>query len=209
MNATADCDLGEENLLPGNSVEMDVSNAKISQESSLDNNNLRRCQKIQYHIEEYTLSFQKRTEVEAIIKNAELIPCLYGPQDHEHHKMEMKRWNFGDNQNRTNKPFTSNEIRPDTTFAQALKPKTVQQRAQLDGNPAEATTIPRGENNNINNQCQQSETSNGFTLFDAIKELKTFFQLFPGLMGACEQMRKTSDKTDKLNIFFQAICTQI
>ncbi|GFT89701.1 hypothetical protein NPIL_285351, partial [Nephila pilipes] len=93
MDATANCDLGEENLLPGNSVEMDVSNATIPQESSLDNNNLRRCQKIQYHIEEYTFSVQKRTEVEAIIKNAQLIPFLYGPQDHEHHKIEMQRWN--------------------------------------------------------------------------------------------------------------------
>ncbi|GFU09229.1 hypothetical protein NPIL_506501 [Nephila pilipes] len=70
--------------------------------------------------------------------------------------------------NNRNKPFTSNEIRPDTTFAQALKPNTVQQRAQLDGNPVKAPTIPRGENNNINNQYQQSETSNGFTMFDAI-----------------------------------------
>ncbi|GFU41232.1 hypothetical protein NPIL_661921 [Nephila pilipes] len=73
MDATADCDLGEENLLPWNSVEMDVSNATIPQESSLDNNNQRRCQKIQYHIEKYTLSVQKRIEVEAIIKNAQLI----------------------------------------------------------------------------------------------------------------------------------------
>ncbi|GFS45123.1 hypothetical protein NPIL_390831 [Nephila pilipes] len=86
--------------------------------------------------------------------------------------------------NNRNKPFTSNEIKPNTTFAQALQPKTVQQRALLDGNPDEATTVPRGENVINNNQYQQSEAPNGFTMFDAIKELKTFFQLFPGLMEA-------------------------
>ncbi|GFT89233.1 ATP-binding cassette sub-family A member 3 [Nephila pilipes] len=33
------------------------------------------------------------TEVEAIIKKAQLLPFLYGPQDHELHREEMMRWN--------------------------------------------------------------------------------------------------------------------
>ncbi|GFS51358.1 hypothetical protein NPIL_88991 [Nephila pilipes] len=102
-------------------------------------------------------------------------------------------------------------IRPNTTYAQALQPKTDQQRAALNGKPAKATSEPKGENipENNNRQQQQPETTDDFIIFDAIKELKNFFQLFPGLMGACKQMRDTPDKTDKLNIFFQAICSQV
>ncbi|GFT97048.1 hypothetical protein NPIL_704751 [Nephila pilipes] len=99
---------------------------------------------------------------------------------------------------------------PNTTYAQALNPKPDQQRAALDGKSTEATSTPRGENiPKNNNQNQQPESTDDFSIFDAIKELKNFFQLFPGLMGACKQMSDTPDKTDKLNIFFQAICTQI
>ncbi|GFU04797.1 hypothetical protein NPIL_241061, partial [Nephila pilipes] len=104
----------------------------------------------------------------------------------------------------------SSEIRPNTTYAQALKPKPDQQRAALDGESTETTSTPRGENIPIpKNNNPQSESTDDFSIFDAIKELKNFFQLFPGLLGACKQMRNTPDKTDKLNIFFQAICTQI
>ncbi|GFT68980.1 hypothetical protein NPIL_677621 [Nephila pilipes] len=106
--------------------------------------------------------------------------------------------------NNRNNTFNSAEIRPNTSYAQALQPKNDQQRAALDGKPAEATSIPKN-----NNQYLQSESTDDFTIFDAIKELKSFFQLFAGLMGACKQMRNTPDKTDKLNIFFQAICTQV
>ncbi|GFT85397.1 hypothetical protein NPIL_70541 [Nephila pilipes] len=112
--------------------------------------------------------------------------------------------------NNKNKTFNSVEIQPNTSYAQAFQPKTDQQRAALHGKPAEATSEPRGGNIPKNNsKYRQSKSTDDFTIFDAIKELKSFFQLFPGLLGACKQMRNNPDKTDKLNIFFQAICTQV
>ncbi|GFU03909.1 hypothetical protein NPIL_469251 [Nephila pilipes] len=177
---------------------MKISNETPNQDLPLEDN-IKKCQNVQYYIEAYTETIQKITEVEALIKKAQLLPFLYGPQDHELHREEMMRWN--------EELKRIEVIRPNTTYAQALQPKTDQQRAALDGKPAEATSEPRGENipKNNNRQQQQPETADDFTIFDAIKELKNFFQLFPGLMGACKQMRDTPDKTDKLNIFFQAI----
>ncbi|GFU55297.1 hypothetical protein NPIL_658701, partial [Nephila pilipes] len=82
---------------------------------------------------------------------------------------------------------------PNTTYAQALNPKPDQQRAALDGKSTEATSTPRGENiPNNNNQNQQPELTDDFSIFDAIKELKNFFQLFPGLMGALQANERHS-----------------
>ncbi|GFT26087.1 hypothetical protein NPIL_561961 [Nephila pilipes] len=183
------------------SLEMEISIETPNQTSSLDDN-IKKCQNVQYHIEAYTETIQKITEIEAIIKKAQLLPFLYGPQDHDLHREELARW--------MEELKKIEEIRPNITYAQALKPISVQQRAALDGESTEATFTPRGENiPKNNNQTQQPELTDDFSIFDAIKELKNFFQLFPGLLGACKQMKNTPDKTDKLNIFFQAICTQI
>ncbi|GFT22081.1 hypothetical protein NPIL_680991 [Nephila pilipes] len=43
-------------------------------------------------MEAYSETIQKITEVEAIIKKAQLLPFLYGPQDHDLHREEMARW---------------------------------------------------------------------------------------------------------------------
>ncbi|GFT74013.1 hypothetical protein NPIL_665111, partial [Nephila pilipes] len=75
-----------------------VSNATIPK-SSLDNNNLRRCQKIQYHTEEYTLSVQGQ-KLRRLSKYSQLIPFLYRPgimNISTDGDSEMER---GDNQNR-------------------------------------------------------------------------------------------------------------
>ncbi|GFT23521.1 hypothetical protein NPIL_431551, partial [Nephila pilipes] len=44
------------------------------------------------HIEAYTETIQKITEIEVIIKKAQLLPFLYGPQDHDLHREELARW---------------------------------------------------------------------------------------------------------------------
>ncbi|GFT02464.1 hypothetical protein NPIL_415191 [Nephila pilipes] len=199
--STASCAIGNSTASEMPSLEMEISIETPNQTSSLDDN-IKKCQNVQYHIEAYTETIQKITEIEAIIKKAQLLPFLYGPQDHDLHREELARW--------MEELKKIEEIRPNITYAQVLKPIPVQQRAALDGEPTEATSTPRGENIPKNNsQTQQPELTEDFSIFDAIKELKNFFQLFPGLLGACKQMRNTPDKTDKLNIFFQAICTQI
>ncbi|GFS82885.1 hypothetical protein NPIL_108211 [Nephila pilipes] len=117
------------------------------------------------------------------------------------------------NRNRT---IFSRETRPDLSYAQALNPLSqppkLIQMEPLNGETAETTPIiPLTENRktkNINNP-EINQTQTGFTMFDAIQELKSFFQLYPGLVQACEKMSKTQDKNDKLNIFLQGICTQI
>ncbi|GFU17639.1 hypothetical protein NPIL_382771 [Nephila pilipes] len=202
---SASGNLGEENA--ETSPEMDISNEIPNQDLPLDIN-IKKCQNVQYYIEAYTETIQKITEVEAIIKKTQLLPFLYGPQDHNLHREEMDRWNeelrkiegkgkATTKTNNRNKPFISNEIRPNTTYAQALQPKPDQQRAALDGKSAEATSEPKEENiPNNNSQYHQTESTDDFTIFDAIKELESFFQLFPGLMGNCKQMKNALDKTD-------------
>ncbi|GFS61593.1 hypothetical protein NPIL_394311 [Nephila pilipes] len=89
-----------------------------------------------------------------------------------------------------------------------------QQRVLLDGVKAEASSEPRGENNQnsqskTHNNNQQNESDNGFSMFNAIKEHKSLFLSFPNLKEACQKMSKAVDKIDKLNIFIEAICTKI
>ncbi|GFU34929.1 hypothetical protein NPIL_459681 [Nephila pilipes] len=189
--STANCAIGDSTASEMASLEMEISIETPNQNPPLDQN-IKKCQNVQFHIEAYTETIQKITEIEAIIKKAQLLPFLYGPQDHDLHREELARW--------------MEELKK----IEALKPKPVQQRAALDEESTETTSTPRGENIPIpKNNNPQSESTDDFSIFDAIKELKNFFQLFPGLLGACKQMRNTPDKTDKLNIFFQAICTQI
>ncbi|GFU37490.1 hypothetical protein NPIL_46551 [Nephila pilipes] len=73
------------------SLEMEISIETPNQNLPLDDN-IKKCQNVQFYIEAYTETIQKITEVEAIIKKAQLLPFLYGPQDHELHKEEMARW---------------------------------------------------------------------------------------------------------------------
>ncbi|GFT79938.1 hypothetical protein NPIL_608091 [Nephila pilipes] len=108
-------------------------------------------------------------------------------------------------QNR-NKIFAHSEIRNDVSYAQALNSNSQQQMEPLDGESAEPTNKTE-QRQPRNQKPENNQAQNGFSMFDAIKELKSFFLLFPGLIQACEKMSKASDKNDKLNIFLQGICT--
>ncbi|GFS77670.1 hypothetical protein NPIL_602591 [Nephila pilipes] len=87
----ANGDLGEASVAETSS-EMEISNETPIQDLPLEDN-IKKCQNVQYYIEAYTETIQKITEVEAIIKKAQLLPFLYGPQGHELHREEMMRWN--------------------------------------------------------------------------------------------------------------------
>ncbi|GFT27262.1 neogenin [Nephila pilipes] len=186
-----------------------------------------KCNNINFAIEKLRLTNKSICEVEAKIQLIPQFPFCYGPDDLRVAKEELNRWiaerseNLGKgkstintlNRNRT---IISRETRPDLSYAQALNPLSqppkLIQMEPLNGETAEATPIiPLTENRktkNINNP-EINQTQTGFTMFDAIQELKSFFQLYPGLVQACEKMSKTQDKNDKLNIFLQGICTQI
>ncbi|GFS47957.1 hypothetical protein NPIL_224801, partial [Nephila pilipes] len=91
LDLAANGDLGEASVAETSS-EMEISNETPNQDLPLEDN-IKKCQNVQYYIEAYTETIQKITEVEAIIKKAQLLPFLYGPQDHELHREEMMRWN--------------------------------------------------------------------------------------------------------------------
>ncbi|GFT03940.1 hypothetical protein NPIL_542591 [Nephila pilipes] len=217
-----ECDDVEENLEP---VKMaDVSNL-APDDSFTKPPPLDQCKNLQITIEEYALSINGTSEVEAQIRQTQLFPFMYGAQEAENLNQELLRWKadkeniegkgqVSTKSNNRNKTFTSNTVRPNTSYAQAIHKNLPQQREPLDGGLPEATPEPRGINNqnspsNNQNNNQTTESDNGFTMFDAIKELKTLFKCFPNLKEACHKMSKTVDKIDKLNIFIEAICTEI
>ncbi|GFU16518.1 hypothetical protein NPIL_581401 [Nephila pilipes] len=91
LDLAANGDLGEASVAETSS-EMEISNETPNQDLPLEDN-IKKCQNVQYYIEAYTETIKKITEVEVIIKKAQLLPFLYGPQDHELHREEMMRWN--------------------------------------------------------------------------------------------------------------------
>ncbi|GFU33995.1 hypothetical protein NPIL_460131 [Nephila pilipes] len=124
------------------------------------------------------------SEVKAQIRQTQLFPFMYGAQEAEKLNQELQRWKAdkesieGKGQastksNNRNKTFTSNAVRPNTSYAQAINKNLPQQRALLDGGLAEATPEPREINNQpiSQNSNQPSESDNGFSMFDAIKDL--------------------------------------
>ncbi|GFS78398.1 hypothetical protein NPIL_520121 [Nephila pilipes] len=144
-----------------------------------------RCNNINFAIEKLRLTNKSICEVEAKIQLIPQFPFCYGPDDLRLAKEELNRW---------------------------IAERSENLDGATQGEAAEATPIiPLTENRKTKNKNNPeiNQTQTGFTMFDAIKELKSFFQLYPGLVQACEEMSRTQDKNDELNIFLQGICTQI
>ncbi|GFU36808.1 hypothetical protein NPIL_702421 [Nephila pilipes] len=85
-------------------------------------------------------------------------------------------------QNR-NKIIVHSEIRSDVSYAQALNTNSQQQMEPLGRESAEPT-ITTEQRKPRNKNPENNQAQNGFFMFDAIKELKSFFILFPGLLQA-------------------------
>ncbi|GFS97998.1 hypothetical protein NPIL_149891 [Nephila pilipes] len=78
--STANCAIGDSTASEMPSLEMEISIETPNQNPPLDQN-IKKCQNVQFHIEAYTETIQKITEIQAIIKKPQLLPFLYGPQD--------------------------------------------------------------------------------------------------------------------------------
>ncbi|GFT90200.1 hypothetical protein NPIL_303461 [Nephila pilipes] len=207
-----------------------IEMADISEQNSNDlplPEDAHRCSNINFAIEKLRLTNKSICEVEAKIQLIPQFPFCYGPDDLRVAKEELNRWITERNENlgkgkstintlNRNRTIIPRETRPDLSYAQALNPLSqppqLIQMEPLNGETAEATPIisfTENRKTKNKNDPEINQTQTGFTMFDAIQELKSFFQLYPGLVQACEKMSKTQDKNDKLNIFLQGICTLI
>ncbi|GFU18497.1 hypothetical protein NPIL_697441 [Nephila pilipes] len=65
--STASCAIGDSTASEMPSLEMEISIETPNQTPPLDDN-IKKCQSVQYYIEAYTETIQKITEIEAIIK---------------------------------------------------------------------------------------------------------------------------------------------
>ncbi|GFT35756.1 hypothetical protein NPIL_538471 [Nephila pilipes] len=181
--------------------------ADVSVIESIDNEpsreDTRKYENINFAINQLVQTNNVIFALEAKLNTIPLFPHCYGPNEMEEVRKELIRFK----EERTRNQVHS-EIRSDVSYAQALNSNSQQQMEPLDGESTEPTPTTE-QRKPRNKNTENNKAQNGFSMFDAIKELKSFFILFPGLLQACEKMSKVSDKNDKLNIFLQGICTQI